>query len=64
MLVEEGVAAGPTVHELLPMQPGDVYQTYADATELERDTGFVPRVPLEDGLREFARRRKTYYGVG
>ena len=46
-----------------PLQPGDVYQTYADATELERDTGFVPRVPLGDGLREFARWYRVYYGL-
>lgn len=64
VLVEEGVVAGPTEHQLLPMQAGDVYQTYADATELERDFGFVPKVPLEDGLREFARWYKGYYGVG
>lgn len=64
VLVEEGVVAGPTEHQLLPMQPGDVYQTYADATELERDFGFVPKVPLEDGLREFARWYKGYYGAG
>ncbi len=63
VLVEEGVVAGPTEHQLLPMQPGDVYQTYADATELERDFIFVPKVPLEDGLREFARWYKGYYGV-
>lgn len=64
VLVEEGVVAGPTEHQLLPMQPGDVYQTYADATELERDFGFVPKVPLEDGLREFAKWYKGYYGIG
>ena len=63
VLVEEGVAAGPAAHELLPMQHGDVRQTYADATELERDMGFVPRVPLEDGLREFARWYRRYYGI-
>lgn len=64
VLVEEGIVDGPTEHQLLPMQPGDVYQTYADVTELERDFGFVPKVPLEDGLREFARWYKGYYGFG
>lgn len=63
VLVEEGVAKGPTERCLLPMQPGDVYQTYADTTELERDTGFVPHVPLEEGLREFARWYRRYYGA-
>lgn len=62
VLVEEGVVDVPTKHELLPMQPGDVYQTYADATELERDLGFVPKVPLEEGLRVFATWYKGYYG--
>jgi len=63
VLVEEGVTTGPTEHQLLPMQPGDVYQTYADASELEHDLGFVPRVPLEDGLREFARWYRGYHQV-
>ena len=61
VLIEEGVADSPTEHQLLPMQPGDVYQTYADARELERDLGFVPEVPLEEGLREFARWYRRYY---
>ncbi|MEG1545398.1 MAG: GDP-mannose 4,6-dehydratase [Tannerellaceae bacterium] len=63
VLMEEGVVDGPTAHELLPMQPGDVYQTYADVTELERDFGFRPSTSLEDGLREFAKWYKGYYGV-
>lgn len=61
VLIEEGVADGPTEHQLLPMQPGDVYQTYADTRALERDLGFVPEVPLEEGLREFARWYRQYY---
>ncbi len=63
VLMEEGVVDAPTEHELLPMQPGDVYQTYADVSDLERDFGFKPTTPLEDGLREFARWYKRYYGV-
>ncbi len=63
VLVEEGVADGPTAHELLPMQPGDVYQTYADTAPLERDFGFRPDTSLEDGLRAFARWYKGYYGL-
>lgn len=39
--------------QFLPMQPGDVYQTYADITELERDFGFVPKTTLEEGLEKF-----------
>ena len=36
----EGIISEPGKKGLLPMQPGDVYQTYADVTELERDFGF------------------------
>ncbi len=63
VLMEEGVAAAPTAHELLPMQPGDVYQTYADVSALERDFGLKPRTSLEDGLRSFVRWYGRYYHV-
>lgn len=48
--------------ELVPMQPGDVPTTYADASALERDFGFTPRITLREGLRKFARWYKEYYG--
>ena len=38
---------------MLPMQPGDVYQTYADTTRLEKDFGYKPRVTLHEGIGEF-----------
>lgn len=47
--------------ELVPMQPGDVPVTYADAAALERDFGFTPRITLREGLRRFAEWYKTYY---
>ena len=37
--------------ELLPMQPGDVPETYADVADLARDVGFKPATPIEEGLR-------------
>ena len=40
--------------ELVGMQPGDVPVTYADASVLERDYGFTPRVGIREGLRAFA----------
>ncbi|MBD5097508.1 MAG: SDR family NAD(P)-dependent oxidoreductase [Lachnospiraceae bacterium] len=39
--------------EFLPMQQGDVYQTFADVSDLERDFGFKPDTSLEDGLARF-----------
>ena len=38
---------------LLPMQPGDVYQTYADTSKLERELGYKPRVMLREGIDRF-----------
>ena len=48
--------------KLVPMQPGDVPTTYADASALERDFGFVPKITLREGLRKFAEWYKEYYG--
>ena len=48
--------------QLVPMQPGDVPATYADASALERDFGFIPRIPLREGLRQFVGWYKEYYG--
>ena len=47
--------------ELVPMQPGDVPTTYADATALARDFGFTPKITLREGLRKFAQWYKNYY---
>ena len=47
--------------KLVPMQPGDVPTTYADASALERDFGFVPKIMLREGLRKFAEWYKGYY---
>jgi nucleoside-diphosphate-sugar epimerase len=47
--------------KLVPMQPGDVPTTYADATALERDFGFTPKITLREGLRHFAEWYKDYY---
>ncbi len=46
---------------LLPMQPGDVQATYADATALTRDVGFTPSTSIEDGLRRFADWYRAYH---
>jgi UDP-glucuronate 4-epimerase len=39
--------------EMLPMQPGDVVETFADIGDLIRDTGFAPQTSIEHGIREF-----------
>lgn len=45
----------------LPMQPGDVLETYADIDDLKRDTGFSPSTPLEVGLMHFVNWYREYY---
>lgn len=37
----------------LPMQPGDVYQTFADTSKLEKDTGYKPHIALHEGITRF-----------
>lgn len=48
--------------EFLPAQPGDVFKTYADIGPLERDYGFRPKTPLEEGLKRFYEWYRDYYG--
>lgn len=49
--------------EYLPMQPGDVYETYADVHELMEDFGFQPSTTIEEGLKKFADWFMEYYGI-
>jgi UDP-glucuronate 4-epimerase len=49
--------------EMAPMQPGDVYRTCADVSDLERDIGFRPDTPIETGLARFAEWYRQYYRV-
>jgi UDP-glucuronate 4-epimerase len=51
------------VKEMLPMQPGDVETTFADVADLERDIGFRPATPLEEGIARFAKWYREYNGI-
>ena len=59
-LIKEGIIAAKGKRILLPMQPGDVYQTCADVDELATDFGFRPTTKIEDGLAAFAAWYRTY----
>jgi len=48
---------------LLPLQAGDVPDTYADVEDLVRDTGYKPATPIEVGVRNFVDWYRGYYGV-
>lgn len=49
--------------ELLPMQAGDVYKTYADVDDLIRDFDFRPNTTIEEGLDRFTKWFKEYHNV-
>lgn len=51
------------IKEMLPMQPGDVAETFADIDDLVRDVGFRPQTSIEDGIREFVVWYREYYKV-
>ena len=49
--------------KLLPMQPGDVKETYADIAASTRDFGFMPKTSIEDGVKKFVAWYKGYHKV-
>lgn len=49
------------IKEFYPMQPGDVYQTYADVDDLIKDFDFKPSTSLNVGLEEFVKWFREYY---
>jgi UDP-glucuronate 4-epimerase len=53
----------PAIKEMLPMQPGDVEATYADVADLERDIGFKPATPIEEGIARFAKWYRDYHRI-
>jgi len=49
--------------QLLPMQAGDVPATYANVDALEKVTGYKPSVSIKEGIGNFVKWYKDYYGV-
>ena len=48
---------------MLPMQPGDVPDTYADVSALTEDVGYTPDTPIEEGVKKFVDWYRDYYNV-
>jgi len=48
---------------LLPLQPGDVPDTYADVEDLARDTNYTPSTPVDVGVSRFVDWYRFYYGA-
>jgi UDP-glucuronate 4-epimerase len=56
-------AIGITANKrLLPLQPGDVLETYADIADLTAAVGYVPKTPIEIGIPRFVDWYLQYYG--
>jgi len=49
------------VIDSMPMQPGDVYRTWADTAALQRDYHFHPQTPIEEGVKRFVDWYIDYY---
>jgi UDP-glucuronate 4-epimerase len=49
------------VKGMLPMQPGDITETFADVGALMRDTGLRPETSIEDGIRGFVVWYRDHY---
>ena len=49
--------------ELLPMQPGDVRDTFADISAIERDLGFAPTTTIAEGVPRFVDWYRGYHGL-
>ncbi len=48
---------------LLPLQPGDVLDTFADVDDLVAEIGYRPTTPIEQGVARFVEWYRDYYGV-
>ncbi|MEJ1098683.1 MULTISPECIES: NAD-dependent epimerase [unclassified Pseudoxanthomonas] len=48
---------------MLPLQPGDVPDTYADVEALSRDTGYSPSTPIETGVKRFVEWYREFYSI-
>ena len=49
--------------EMLPMQPGDVYATYASIEKLNKAVGYEPKTTIREGIPVFAKWYKEYHGL-
>ena len=61
--VLENACGRKAIKEYLPLQPGDVEQTYADITTAQADLGFEPKVTIEEGLPRFVAWYRDYHAI-
>jgi len=58
----EAALGREAVKEMLPLQPGDVPDTYADSSRLARAVNYRPATPVAEGVRRFVAWYRDYYG--
>lgn len=61
-LIEQAYGC-PAERRMLPMQPGDVRDTFADIAAIQRDLGFEPRTIIAEGVPRFVQWYRDYHGV-
>jgi UDP-glucuronate 4-epimerase len=49
--------------EMLPMQPGEVPESFADIETARRDLGYAPRTPIDDGVPKFVAWFRAHHGL-
>jgi UDP-glucuronate 4-epimerase len=59
----EATCGRTAVRDLQPMQPGDVRETYADISAIQRDLGFAPTTKIDVGVPKFIEWYRAYHGV-
>ena len=52
-----------SIKEYLPMQPGDVYRTEADVSDLVNNIGYRPSTTVDEGVGKFVDWYKKYYCI-
>lgn len=61
--VLEKTIGKPAILKPMPMQPGDVLETFADVSSLQREIGFAPSTTIEEGVARFVAWYRDYYRV-
>ncbi|WP_242185191.1 NAD-dependent epimerase/dehydratase family protein [Sphingomonas sp. CARO-RG-8B-R24-01] len=59
----EQACGKPAERRLLPMQPGDVRDTFADISAIQRDLGYEPRTTIVEGVPRFVAWYRAYHGL-
>ncbi|GAA4046971.1 NAD-dependent epimerase/dehydratase family protein [Parerythrobacter jejuensis] len=61
--IMEAACDRKAVLEMLPMQKGDVTQTYADVSAMKRDFGYAPKISVREGMRRYIDWFRNYHSL-